>query len=168
MNNIISLNKISKSFTTSKKITNLNKINYQFKKGKIYSLVGPSGSGKSTLLNILSMIDKPTYGSLLISNKKIDFSETINNDKIRSKKIGIILGVMFSLYIENLREFLSDTFNITLFPEEIYFLSKMPSEINPTSIFIISLCSVSITILVSIFPAIKASKLDPVKGLKYE
>ena len=81
---------------------------------------------------------------------------------------GIFLGVMFSLYIENLREFLSNTFNISLFPEEIYFLSTMPSEINPTSIFIISLCSIFITIVVSIFPAIKASKLDPVKGLKYE
>jgi lipoprotein-releasing system permease protein len=81
---------------------------------------------------------------------------------------GILLGVMFSLYIENLREFLSNTFNISLFPEEIYFLSTMPSEINPTSIFIISLCSVFITIIVSIFPAIKASKLNPVKGLKYE
>ena len=81
---------------------------------------------------------------------------------------GIFLGVMFSLYIENLREFLSSTFNISLFPEEIYFLSTMPSEINPTSIFIISLCSIFITIIVSIFPAIKASKLDPVKGLKYE
>ncbi len=81
---------------------------------------------------------------------------------------GIFLGVMFSLYIENFREFLSNVFNISLFPEEIYFLSKMPSEINPTSIFIISVCSIFITIIVSIFPAIKASKLDPVKGLKYE
>jgi len=81
---------------------------------------------------------------------------------------GIFLGVMFSLYIENFREFLSNAFNISLFPEEIYFLSTMPSEINPTSIFIISLCSILITITVSIFPAIKASKLDPVKGLKYE
>ena len=81
---------------------------------------------------------------------------------------GIFLGVMFSMYVENLREFLSKTFNINLFPEEIYFLSTLPSEINPTSIFIISLCSILITIIVSIFPAIKASKLDPVKGLKYE
>ena len=81
---------------------------------------------------------------------------------------GIFLGVIFSLYIENLREFLSNTFNISLFPEEIYFLSTLPSEINSTSIFIISLCSIFITIIVSIFPAIKASKLDPVKGLKYE
>ena len=81
---------------------------------------------------------------------------------------GIFLGVIFSLYIENLREFLSKTFNISLFPEEIYFLSTMPSEINIKSIFIISICSIFTTIIVSIFPAIKASKLDPVQGLKYE
>jgi len=81
---------------------------------------------------------------------------------------GVFLGVMFSLYIEKIRSFLSDIFNISLFPEEIYFLNKMPSEIEPNSIFIISFCSIIITILVSIFPAIKASKLDPVKALKYE
>ena len=81
---------------------------------------------------------------------------------------GVFLGVMFSLYIEDLRVFLSNVFNISLFPEEIYFLSTMPSEINPSSIIVISICSIIITILVSIFPAIKASKLDPVKALKYE
>jgi len=90
MNNLVSLKKISKSFLNNKKITVLKKIDYSFKKGKVYSLMGPSGSGKSTLLNILSMIDKPSSGSLLIDNGNIDFSETVNNDKIRSKKIGII------------------------------------------------------------------------------
>ena len=81
---------------------------------------------------------------------------------------GIFLGVTFSIYIENFRQFLSSIFNISLFPEEIYFLSKMPSEINLTSIFIVSICSILITIIVSIFPAFKASKLDPIKSIKYE
>ena len=81
---------------------------------------------------------------------------------------GIFLGIIFSKYIENVRTLLSTIFNISLFPEEIYFLSKMPSEINFLSIFIISICSILITVLVSIFPALKASKLDPVKSLKYE
>ena len=81
---------------------------------------------------------------------------------------GITAGILFSYYIENIRQFLSEVFNISLFPEEIYFLSKMPSEINFESIFLIGLSSIVITSIVSIFPAIKASKMDPVKSLKYE
>ena len=90
MNSLIILDKISKSFLTSKKITVLKKINYKFNKGKVYSLVGPSGSGKSTLLNILSLIDRPSIGSIKIENTNINFSNSPMIDKIRAKKIGII------------------------------------------------------------------------------
>ena len=90
MNKLISLKKISKSFLNNKKITVLRKIDYSFAQGKIYSLMGPSGSGKSTLLNILSMIDKPTVGSLRVCNNSINFNDSNKNDKIRSNKIGII------------------------------------------------------------------------------
>jgi len=121
MNNLISLKKISKSFLNNKKISVLKKIDYSFIKGKIYSLMGPSGSGKSTLLNILSMIDKPTAGTLLISNEVIDFSETISNDKIRSKKIGII-------YQQN--NLLSDFTAL----ENVYFASLALSDNKKNSI----------------------------------
>ncbi len=81
---------------------------------------------------------------------------------------GVLLGVLFSHNIEKIRSLFSDLFNISLFPEEIYFLSKMPSEIDLNSILIITLCSLAITVVVSIFPSYSASKLDPIKALKYE
>ena len=81
---------------------------------------------------------------------------------------GVILGVVFSIYIENIRQFVSNLFNITLFPEEIYFLSTMPYELDLKSILLISICSIVSTCLVSLFPAIKASNLDTIKSLKYE
>tara|TARA_B100001057_G_scaffold316595_1_gene316731 strand:- start:433 stop:1662 length:1230 start_codon:yes stop_codon:yes gene_type:complete len=81
---------------------------------------------------------------------------------------GVILGIIFSIYIENIRQFISNLLNITLFPEEIYFLSKMPYALDVKSIFLISICSIVSTCLVSLFPAIKASNLDTIKSLKYE
>tara|TARA_Y100000590_G_scaffold369770_1_gene431237 strand:- start:1572 stop:2792 length:1221 start_codon:yes stop_codon:yes gene_type:complete len=81
---------------------------------------------------------------------------------------GIFLGVIFSIYIENIRQFLSNIFDITLFPEEIYFLSKMPSELNLHSILLVAISSIIITSIVSLYPALKASKLDIIQSLKYE
>ena len=81
---------------------------------------------------------------------------------------GVFLGVIFSIYIENIRQFISNLFNISLFPEEIYFLSTMPYEIDFKSILLISICSIISTCLVSLFPAIKATNLDTIKSLKYE
>ena len=90
MNNIIELKNIVKNYNSKKKIKVLNKINFSFKAGKIYSLMGPSGSGKSTLLNLLSLIDTPNSGSLKISNYLINYSSKSYNDNLRAKKIGII------------------------------------------------------------------------------
>ena len=90
MNNIIELKNLVKTYNVKKKIKVLNKVNFSFKAGMIYSLMGPSGSGKSTLLNLLSLIDTPNSGSLKISNKVIDYSSKSSNDKLRANKIGII------------------------------------------------------------------------------
>ena len=81
---------------------------------------------------------------------------------------GVVVGTLFSIYVENIRQFISNIFGISLFPEDIYILNSLPSEININSIIIISLCSIIATILVSIYPASKASSLDTVKTLKYE
>ena len=87
---MIELKNISKNYFSSKKIEVLKNINFIFKPGKIYSLIGPSGSGKSTLLNIISLIDKPSSGFLKLNNIKINENNIDQRDMIRSEKIGII------------------------------------------------------------------------------
>ena len=81
---------------------------------------------------------------------------------------GVIIGILFSYYIEEIRLLITSLFNIKLFPEEIYFLSQLPSEINLSYIFVISIFSLLITFLATIFPSLSAAKLDPIKALKYE
>jgi len=81
---------------------------------------------------------------------------------------GVSIGVLFSFYIEEIRILITTLFNIELFPEEIYFLSKMPAEINFKYIAIVSFFSLVITFFATIFPSLAAAKLDPIKALKYE
>ena len=90
MNNFLELINIKKSFITEKKINVLKGLSRKFKLGKIYSIMGPSGSGKSTLLNLISLIDKPTSGSIKFDSFEINFNEQVKNDLFRAKKIGIV------------------------------------------------------------------------------
>ena len=90
MNSMIELKNISKNYFSSKRIEVLKNVNFTFKPGKVYSLIGPSGSGKSTLLNLISLIDKPSNGFIKLNNIKINENSIDQRDSIRSKKIGII------------------------------------------------------------------------------
>ena len=90
MNNFLELKNISKNFDAEKKVRVLNKLSYKFKTGKVYSLMGPSGSGKSTLLNLISLIDRPTNGSIKFDDTQVNFNENNKNDIFRAKKIGIV------------------------------------------------------------------------------
>ena len=90
MNNFLELINIRKSFTTEKKINVLRGLSRKFRLGKTYAIMGPSGSGKSTLLNLISLIDKPTSGTIKFDNHEINFSQNEKNDLIRAKKLGIV------------------------------------------------------------------------------
>ena len=90
MNNFLRLNNISKHFNTDKKIKVLKNLSYSFNKGKMYSLMGPSGSGKSTLLNLISLIDKPTLGSIKFNDELVNLIDNRKNDIFRAKNIGIV------------------------------------------------------------------------------
>ena len=90
MNNFLELNSIRKSFTTEKKINVLRGLSRKFRLGKTYAIMGPSGSGKSTLLNLISLIDKPTSGTIKLDNLEINFNQNEKNDLIRANKLGIV------------------------------------------------------------------------------
>ena len=90
MSNFLELKNISKHFNTEKKIKVLKNLSYNFKKGKMYAIMGPSGSGKSTLLNLISLIDRPTIGSIKFNDDLVNFSNNKKNDIFRAKNIGIV------------------------------------------------------------------------------
>ena len=111
------------------------------------------------ILKALGLSKKSIVKSFFLTGFIIGLTATI---------AGVILGVTFSIYIEEIRQFLSSVFNLQIFPEDVYFLDEMPSEINAKSILSISLFSIVITSLASLFPSFAVAKVEPIKALKYE
>ena len=81
---------------------------------------------------------------------------------------GVVVGVLFSINIEKIRIILSNLFNFEIFPSDVYFLEKLPTEINIYSIFIILIFSLFISALASYFPALAISKMKTFRALKYD
>lgn len=117
-------------------------------KSKEISVLRSMGFHKNSILRIF-----------LITGSYIGFVGTL---------LGVFFGVLISIYLEDIRQLLNIYLNINIFPSEIYFLSQLPAHINFNSVFLVSLSSICIVFLACLFPAISASKLDPVKYLKNE
>ena len=81
---------------------------------------------------------------------------------------GVALGITFSIYIEEVRQFISALTNFEIFPKDVYFLDKMPSKLSFGSIISISAFSILVTILTSLLPSLSVSKIETIKALKYE
>ena len=111
------------------------------------------------ILRSLGLSQKSIMKSFFFTGFLIGFFATI---------FGVVLGVVFSIYIEEIRQFLSVIFKLEIFPKDVYFLNEMPSQLTFRSISLISIFSISITTLASLFPSIKVSKIEPIKALKYE
>ena len=111
------------------------------------------------ILRSLGLAKKSIIKSFFLTGFLIGFFATI---------AGLILGIVFSIYIEDIRQFISLVFNLEIFPTDIYFLSKMPSEISLKSILSISIFSIIITTLASFFPSLAVTKIKTIEALKYE
>tara|TARA_Y100001970_G_C14198213_1_gene839438 strand:+ start:405 stop:1634 length:1230 start_codon:yes stop_codon:yes gene_type:complete len=138
-----------------------------------------------TLIIIVAAFNIVSGLTILIKNKtkEIAILKTLGVSNFSIKKIfflsgfiigfvatltGIFFGILFSIYIENIRNFLSSVLNINIFPADVYFLDKMPSEINIFSVFLIFLCSIIVTAIASYLPARSISKMQIINALKYE
>ena len=111
------------------------------------------------ILRSLGLAKKSIIKSFFLTGFLIGFFATI---------AGLILGIVFSIYIEDIRQFVSLVFNLEIFPTDVYFLSKMPSEISLKSILSISIFSIIITTLASFFPSLAVTKIKTIEALKYE
>tara|TARA_Y100001970_G_scaffold294015_1_gene445854 strand:+ start:3740 stop:4972 length:1233 start_codon:yes stop_codon:yes gene_type:complete len=111
------------------------------------------------ILRSLGLSRKSIVKSFFLTGFFIGFFATI---------FGIIFGIIFSLYIEEIRIFISNLTNFEIFPKDVYFLDKMPSKLSLTSIISISTFSIFVTILTSLLPSLSVTKIKIIEALKYE
>ena len=111
------------------------------------------------IIKTLGLSENSIIKSFFLTGFTIGFLATIT---------GVFFGIIFSLYIDEIRNFLSMVFGINIFPSDVYYLEKMPSEINAVSVSIVFFLSLVITSLASYFPAKIISKMKTTDALKYE
>jgi lipoprotein-releasing system permease protein len=81
---------------------------------------------------------------------------------------GFTLGVAFCLNIERIQRLLEGLTGTDLFAAEIYFLSKLPADLDPTEVTAVALMGLVLSILATIYPSWRAASIDPVEALRYE
>ena len=134
-------------------------VNLSLAPGELVALVGPSGAGKSSLLHMAGLLEAPSGGEIVIAGVSIGVTGTF---------LGFVLGVLFCGNIESIRLFLSTLTGTTLFNPEIYFLSRMPAEMDPAEVIAVVAMSLTLTFLATLYPSWRAARLDPVEALRYE
>ena len=82
--------------------------------------------------------------------------------------VGFLLGTVVCLNIEEIRRFLSWLTNTQLFPPELYFLSKLPADMNLKETFAVLVMALGLSLLATLYPSWRAARLDPVEALRYE
>ncbi len=111
------------------------------------------------ILKTLGLSNASIKKSFFLTGFSIGFLATLT---------GIFLGIIFSINIEKFRVFLSTVFNLEIFPADIYFLEKLPSEINFQSILIIFFLSLFVSAIASYIPANNITKMKTFRALKYD
>ena len=82
--------------------------------------------------------------------------------------LGLVIGVVFCANIESIRQFLSSLTHTNLFDPTIYFLSKMPAEMQTGDVVAVVAMALTLTLLATLYPSWRAARLDPVEALRYE
>jgi lipoprotein-releasing system permease protein len=80
---------------------------------------------------------------------------------------GFGLGLLLALNVETIRDVISRLTSTNLFPAELYFLSRLPAEVNPTEVATILIMAMVLSLLATLYPSWRAAKLDPVEALRY-